>query len=146
MKLVVKTAMASALALATAAPVTPVAAQDYGGTPYRPTDQYMQQQRDYENQSAQYEAQRRNYRDQRAAYRAARAAYERRLADWQARRADYDARYGYGAYVRVYGPAPVWDESHWAYYVPPGYYAAPRYYGYGNGQTAPGQVDWLFGR
>ena len=53
MKIVLKTAMASALALATAAPV---AAQPYGGTPYRPTYQYLQQQRDYENQRAQYDA------------------------------------------------------------------------------------------
>ena len=129
MQFVLKTAMASALALATAAPVaTPAAAQDYGA-PYRPTDQYMQQQRDYQYQRQQYDAQRRNYRDQHAAYSAARADYDRRLADWRARRADYDARYGEGAYIRVYGPAPVWDETHWAYYLPPGYDTAPGYYG-----------------
>lgn len=144
MKLVFKTAMASALALATAAPMaTPAAAQD-NGTPYRPTDQYMQQQRDYQNQRSQYDAQQQNYRDQRAAYRSARAAYDRRLADWQARRADYDARYGAGAYVRVYGPAPVWDDSHWAYYAapgyaPPGYYQTPAapYYGAPAAYAAP---------
>jgi hypothetical protein len=128
MKLVLNTALASALALATAAPV---AAQDGGGTPYRPTDQYLQQQRDYENQRAQYEVQRQDYHDQREAYRAARAAYDRRLADWEARRADYDARYGAGSYIRVYGPAPTWDEQHWAYYAPPGYYAAPAAPSYG---------------
>jgi len=51
--------------------------------------------------------------DTRANYRAARAAYDRRRADWDAARADYDARYGYGAYVRAYGAAPVWDEATW---------------------------------
>jgi hypothetical protein len=129
MKPVLTTAMASAIALMAA----PLAAQDYG-SPYRPTDQYIQQQRDYEAQRSQYEAQRQTYRDQRASYRAARAEYERRFTDWEARRAAYDARYGYGAYVRIYGPAPVWDETHWSYYVvqpsyaeaaPTGYYSAP---------------------
>ena len=106
-----KTAMASALVLAAAAPV---AAQPYGqpyGTPYRPTDQYLQQQRDYD-------AQQQVYRSRSADYRAARADYERRYADWETRRAAYDARYGYGSYVRVYGPAPVWDDSRWAYAAP----------------------------
>ncbi len=147
MKIAFTTAMVSALALGTAAPL---AAQDYGGSPYRPTDQYMQQQRQYEDQQAQYDAQRRTYRDQREAYRAAHAAYERRLADWQARRADYDARYGYGAYVRAYGPAPRWDESRWSYWAPggsyayaaptsPGLYGAPSagYYGRESAYTAP---------
>jgi hypothetical protein len=132
MKLVLKTTVAGALALATSAPV---AAQTYGGTPYRPTDQYMQQQRDYQYQRDQYDAQRDAYYRSRADYRAARADYDRRRADWEARRADYDARYGYGAYVRVYGPAPVWDESRWAYVAPSsGYYApapATGYYGAG---------------
>jgi hypothetical protein len=151
MKLAITAAMTSALALATAAPVV---AQPYGqpygqnqsyGTPYRPTDQYMQQQRDYQAQREQYDAQRQNYRDQREAYRAARAEYDRRMRDWEYRRAAYDARYGSGAYVRVYGPAPVWEESRWSYYLPPGSsgyaYAAPApgYYnqpGYGAAPAA----------
>ena len=119
MELALKTAMASALALAT---VVPAAAQPYG-SPYRPTDDYIQQQRSYDRDRSTYEAQRRDYRDQRADYRAARADYDRRMADWEARRAAYDARYGYGAYVRAYGPAPVWDDSRWAYAPPSaGYY------------------------
>jgi hypothetical protein len=124
MFIVMTTAMASALALASAAPL---AAQDYEGSPYRPTDEYQQQQRDYDNQRAQYEQQRDAYRANRADYEAARAAYNRRRADWEAARAAYDARYGYGSYVRVYGPAPVWDERHWTYYAVParGYYATP---------------------
>ena len=135
-----KTALASVLVLAAAGPVT---AQPYGqpysqpdsqpyGTPYRPTDQYQQQQRDYDAQQSQYQAQRDTYRDERLDYRAARADYDRRMADWEARRASYDARYGYGAYVRVYGPAPVWDDSRWANATPPqNYYGAPSagYYG-----------------
>jgi hypothetical protein len=129
MKLALTAAMTSALALATAAPVV---AQPYG-TPYRPTDQYMQQQRDYEAQRDQYDAQRQNYRDQRDAYRAARAEYDRRYADWEARRAAYDARYGSGSYIRVYGPAPVWEESRWAVYLPPGHD------GYAYAQPAPAQ-------
>jgi uncharacterized protein YcfJ len=121
---VLKTAMASALALAAASPVAaqpydqpqpPPYAQPYGqpgGTPYRPTDQYQQQQRNYQ---AQQDA----YRGQRADYWAARADYDRQMADWEGRRAAYDARYGYGAYARVYGPAPVWDDHRWADRGPP---------------------------
>jgi hypothetical protein len=115
-----RTAMASALALAAAAP----AAAQYGGTPYRPTDQYVQQQQDYA-------AQRQAYLNSREDYRTARADYDRRMTDWEAQRAAYDARYGQGSYVRIY-PAPVWDESRWAYVqAPPGYAAAPAagYYG-----------------
>lgn len=129
MNTLMKTAMASALALATAAPA---AAQNQNypyGPPYRPTDQYEQQQRDYDNQRAQYEAQRQDYRNDRADYRAARADYERRRADWEARRADYDARYGYGAYARTYGPAPAWDETRWSNAAPAaGYYGGDASY------------------
>ena len=123
MKTLMRTAMASALALAAAAP----AAAQYGGSPYRPTDDYMQRQREYEAQRNQYEAQRDVYQANRSDYRAARAAYERRMADWEAARAAYDARYGYGAYARYYGPAPVWNESNWASWSGPpaaGYYGA----------------------
>jgi len=122
MKTVITTAVASALALATAAPVV---AQGYDnrydngyGSQYRPTDAYQQQQRDYQNQRAQYEAQRDAYQNRTADYRAARADYERRMADWEAARADYDARYGYGAYSRRYGAAPVWDDSRWSSRAP----------------------------
>lgn len=125
-----KTAMASALALATAGPV---AAQPYGappaGTPYRPTDQYIQQQRDYD-------AQRQDYRDQTADYQAARADYDRRMADWEGRRAAYDARYGYGAYARAYGPAPVWDDRRWAAAAP-----SADYYGGDAAYAAPIKCD-----
>ena len=134
MKSALKTALASALAIAAAAPA---AAQPYGapayGTPYRPTDQYQQQQR-------QWDAQQQDYRNQSADYRAARADYERRYADWESRRAAYDARYGYGAYVRIYGPAPVWDDGRWAYAPPPpADYGAPSagYYGADTAYVAP---------
>jgi hypothetical protein len=128
MKSAISSAMASALALACAAPA---AAQDYG-TPYRPTDEYLRQQQDYQAQRDRYEAQRDAYRNRSADYRAARAAYDRRMADWEASRAAYDARYGYGAYVRVYGPAPVWDEGRW---VQPAPYAGD--YGRDSAYTSP---------
>ena len=147
---VLKTAMASALALAAAAPAVaqpydqpygqqnnpPPYTQPYGqpsGSPYRPTDQYQQQQRDYQ---AQQDA----YRNQRADYRAARADYDRRMADWENSRARYDARYGYGAYARVYGPAPVWDDRRWADRgpPPPGYNGPPPAPGYNGAPAAPG--------
>lgn len=141
-----KTALASALALAAAAPLAaqPYGAPPYGapppGSPYRPTDQYQQER-------SQWDAQQQQYRDQSADYRAARADYERRYADWESRRAAYDARYGYGAYARAYGPAPVWDQSRWAYGAPPpasnyGYDPAPGapaagYYGANSAYAAP---------
>jgi hypothetical protein len=149
MNTLIRTTAASALALAAAATaVGPVAAQDYGYQ-YRPTDEYVQRQRDYEAQRSQYEAQRDDYRVNRASYEAARATYERRRADWEAARVAYDARYGYGSYVRIYGPAPVWDETRWSYWSAPaaaypapaaGYvYAAPSagYYGRNTSYTAP---------
>lgn len=109
---------------------------------YRPTPQYQQQQEQYRQDLQRYRQQRRAYDNTRAAYNdrrqgynAARAEYERRLAAYNRARASYDARYGYGAYARVYGPAPVWDATHWAYYVP----AAPAapYYGANTAYTAP---------
>jgi len=134
MHVAMKTATATALSLAMAAP----AAAQYYGSPYRPTDDYTQAQRDYQAQRDQYEAQRDVYAGRSAAYRQARADYDRRMADWEARRAAYDARYGYGSYVRIYGPAPVWDESRWAYVAPaaPGYYAAPSADYYGSNASA----------
>lgn len=107
-----KIGMASALALATAAPMA--AAQQY-----RPTDEYQRQQQDYnrereryEDRKAQNEGARENYREARQDYAVARADYERRLADWENARAAYDARNGYGAYARVYA-RPTWDDAGW---------------------------------
>ena len=63
----------------------------------------------------------------RADFQAARADYDRRRGDWERARADYDARYGYGAYIRVYGPAPSWDTARWGPYDAPAvtYYGRP---------------------
>jgi hypothetical protein len=115
-----KVAMASSLALATAA--TPVLAQQY-----RPTDEYQRQQREYDAQRDQYEAQRGqyeqsrdNYRESRRNYADARRDYDRRLAEWERARVIYDRRYGYGAYARLY-PRPIWDTTTWTRYEPPPY-------------------------
>ncbi len=85
--------------------------------------QYQRDQRDYEAGKQGYDARRdaydvrrRNYEASRADYQAARADYDRRHADWERARADYDARYGYGAYGRLYGVAPAWDDSRWGPY------------------------------
>jgi hypothetical protein len=119
MKTALKIGTASLLALATALPVS---AQQY-----RPTDEYLQQQRQYEdqryryeNQRDQYEATDQNYREARRSYREARRDYERRLAEWERARAIYDARYGYGSYARLYS-RPVWEEGYWARNEPPPY-------------------------
>ena len=139
-----KIALASTLALATAVPAYAQYSGPYegyygsNGSPYRPTDQYQQAQQDYYQQQRQYEEQRENYDARRSdydrrrdGYERARAEYDRRLAAYNRARADYDARYGYGAYVRVYGPPPVWDETHWAYYLPATPYYAPAAPAYG---------------
>lgn len=119
-----KIAAASALALAVAAPTSAQPQPYYGPTynqpytgPYQPTPQYQQDLQ--------------RYRSGREAYESARREYRRRIDDYNRARADYDARYGYGAYVRRYGPPPAWDESRWAYYAPPESYYAPSapYYG-----------------
>jgi hypothetical protein len=119
MKPIMKIGMVSALAVATA---LPVAAQQY-----RPTDEYLRQQREYDAQRNQYEGQRAqyedtqsNYREARRDYRAARRDYERRLAEWERARVIYDRRYGYGSYARLYA-RPVWDQSYWTSYEPPPY-------------------------
>jgi hypothetical protein len=121
---IMKMGMASALALATAAP----AAAQY----YQPTPQYQQDQGRYEEQREQYEASRDRYEqrreaydDRRAQYEVARNDYERRRADWERARAAYDARYGYGAYVRRH-PMPAWDTAYWSGYPVPAY-SAPGY-------------------
>ena len=107
------------------------------GPAYQPTPQYQQQQQQYQQDQQTYEARkdaydarRDSYEASRAGYQQARADYERRRAAWERARADYDARYGYGSYVRIYGPAPDWDAQRWAAYGPPpapyaDYYARP---------------------
>ncbi|MDB5475927.1 MAG: hypothetical protein JWP49_1438 [Phenylobacterium sp.] len=138
-----KAAMASTLALVTAAP-----AMAQYQPQYRPTDQYQQQQQQYQDQRDSYEAQRNaydarrsEYDNSRQGYAAARSEYERRLAAYNRSRSDYDRRYGYGAYVRVYGPAPVWSDTNWAYYAVPapayGYAPAAPYYGANTAYAAP---------
>ncbi|MEO8115991.1 MAG: glycine zipper domain-containing protein [Phenylobacterium sp.] len=102
-------AMVSALALATAAPAL-------AQSPYQPTQQYQRDSREYQQQQAAYEA-------NRGDYEAAKRAYDIRRADWERARANYDRRYGYGAYLRTYGAAPVWNDSDWSAYGP----AAGRY-------------------
>ncbi len=156
---------ASALALSTALPATSALSQqpqyppqpyqrDWQDQPpappsYQPTpdyqrqqDQYQQDRRDYEARKDAYDARRDaydarrdSYEASRADYRAARADYERRRAAWEHARADYDARYGYGAYVRIYGPAPAWDVARWGPYDGPPPYAG--YYGRPTYSTAP---------
>jgi hypothetical protein len=114
-----KVGIASALALATAAPAF--------SQQYRPTDDYVQRQREYdaqrdryEAQRGQYEASRENYRESRRNYADARRDYERRLREWDRARGIYDRRYGSGAYARLY-PRPVWDTTTWTRYEAPPY-------------------------
>jgi len=152
-----KIGMASVLALATAWPAfaqyqPQYPPQQYPQDPqyqqpssqYRPTDQYQQDQQRYQqersdyqarkdaydNRRDDYEARRDNYEATRADYQAARDDYQRRRAQWERARAAYDARHGYGAYIRYYGPAPVWDVARWGPYEAPavGYYGRPTAY------------------
>jgi hypothetical protein len=102
-----KIGLASILALAT---ISPALAQ-----PYQPTAQYQRDLDRYQSDRAAYDANRGDYQQ-------ARRDYERRRADWEAARDDYDRRYGYGSYQRIYGPAPVWDESRYAPPPSAGYY------------------------
>jgi hypothetical protein len=148
-----KIALASTLALATAAPAFAQYQPGYqyqpapyqSGSPYQPTPQYQQDQQQYQNDRAAYDA-------SRADYAAARRDYDRRRADWEAARANYDARYGYGAYVRVYGPQPVWDTARWGPYDAPaaGYYGRDTAYAEGcqpnnNGAVTAGIIGALAG-
>lgn len=130
--------LASVLAMSLAAPAF---AQEYQrpsqydqqpGPQYRQTEpsvqdqqRYEQDRSDYQNRKDAYDARkdaydarRDTYENDRAGYEQARAAYERRRAEWARARADYDRRYGYGAYVRVYGPEPIWDTGRWGPYAP----------------------------
>jgi hypothetical protein len=156
--------MASVLALATAAPAfaqqPQYQPQQYQQAPQdqpppgpqyqqtAPSDQAQQQYQEdrqgyearkdaYDARRDAYDARRDNYEASRADYQSARADYDRRHAQWERARADYDARYGYGAYIRVYGPAPSWDEARWGPY---GAAAAP-YYGRPSAYVAPGPVE-----
>lgn len=153
LKTVAKIGAASVLALSTALSAAPASAQqpqhpaepyqrDWQDQPtppaYQPTpeyrrqqEQYQQDRRDYEARKDAYDARRDNYEASSANYRAARIDYERRRAAWERARSDYDARYGYGAYLRTYGPAPMWDTARWGPYdTPPsaGYYGRPSSY------------------
>ena len=156
MKAPLRIGMASVLALATAWPVLAQQPQ-YQPNDYQresqysqPAPQYQQTQPSYEAQQQYqrdrseyearkdaydarkdaYDARRGDYEASRADYQSARAAYERRHADWERARADYDARYGYGAYVRSYGPAPIWDTARYGAYDAPAatYYGRPTTY------------------
>jgi hypothetical protein len=132
--------MASALALATAAPAfaqyqeyqRPAPDQPPPAPQYQQTAPSQEDQQRYEQDRAgyearkdaydarkdAYEARRGVYENDRAGYEQARAAYEARRAEWARARAAYDARYGYGAYVRIYGPEPIWDTGRWGPYAP----------------------------
>lgn len=124
MKKTLTMGLASAMALSTAVP----AAAQYG-SPYSPTPQYQQELRDYQVQQNQY-------RYQQADYAAARRDYERRRDDYERARAAYDARWGSGAYARLYGPAPAWDQAYWDRYAP----AAPYAGAYGANAAYGGQA------
>ena len=123
MKAALKIGLASVLALSTAAPAL---------AQYQPTPQYQRDLDRYQNDRAAYDQSRAAYDNSREDYAAARRDYERRRADYEAQRAAYDARYGYGAYVRVYGPAPAWDDARWSNAAPP----AAGYYGRDSAYTA----------
>src|SRR5262249_40296348 len=81
------------------------------------------------------------------------AADGRGGSEWEAPRIDYDARYGYGSYVRIYGPAPVWNESNWSYWAAPSAsyygrdtaYVAPRMRCGSNGAVAGGVIGAIAG-
>jgi hypothetical protein len=151
-----KFGLASALALATAAPAMaqyqptyqpdyqyqrPSSDQTYSQPSYRETDQYQQDRQRYEQERSDYQSRRdtydarrdaydtrrSNYEADRAGYEQARMAYEARRAAWERERARYDARHGYGAYVRIY-PMPAWDVARWGPLYPgQAYYTAPAY-------------------
>jgi hypothetical protein len=109
-----KIALVATVALAAAAP----ALAQYQ-SPYQPTEQYQRDQDQYRNAQDNYRADRADYDRRRADYDRARADYQARRDHYEAERARYDERYGYGAYARVYGPAPVWNQAYWdAQYAP----------------------------
>jgi hypothetical protein len=137
-----KVAMASTLALATAVPAMAQSQYQQTQDSREAQERYQEQQQQYQNQRDAYESRRSDYDQHRRGYAAARAEYERRLAAYNRARYDYDRRYGYGAYVRIYGPAPVWNDRNWAYYAAPAYapaYVAPAapYYGANTAYATP---------
>lgn len=100
-------------------------------------EQYQNDRREYESRKDAYDARKESYDARRGAYevsradyQAARAEYDRRHASWERARADYDRRYGYGAYTRIYGPAPAWDDARYGPYGAPDatYYGRPSSY------------------
>jgi len=95
---------------------------------YQPTEQYQRDMNNYQNAQDNYRNDREDYDARRADYEQARADYQARRDRYEAERARYDARYGYGAYARIYGPAPAWDARRWE---ARGYGPAPNagYYG-----------------
>jgi hypothetical protein len=101
-----KAGLATALLLASAAPTL-------AQSPYQPTDQYRRDLDTYQRDRETYQDKRADYADSRADYNAARAEYDRKLTQWNRDQVRYDRRYGRGAYVRVYGARPVWDETNW---------------------------------
>jgi len=107
---------------------------------YQPTEQYRQ---DYDN----YQSAQADYRDQQQDYQRARQAYEARRDRYERDRARYDARYGYGAYARVYGPAPAWDSDRWDAnsYGRDASYTDPCARSNSNGQVAGGLIGALAG-
>ncbi len=70
----------------------------------------------YDARKDAYDTKRQAYEASRADYQAARTDYDRRHADWERARSDYDARHGHGAYSRIYGLAPSWDDHRWGAY------------------------------
>jgi hypothetical protein len=97
-----KIALVAAAALSFAAPAF---AQD------QPSPQYQRDLNAYQDQRNTYERQQADYASRRADYDRSRTDYQARRDRYESDRADYDARYGYGAYARVYGAAPAWDDN-----------------------------------
>lgn len=92
-----KIALVATVAMATAAPAF---------AQYQPTQQYQRDLREYDNQQA-------DYASRQAEYQRARDDYEARRDRYERDRARYDRRYGVGAYARINGPAPAWDDNYW---------------------------------
>jgi uncharacterized protein YcfJ len=119
-----KIGVAAALCVGTAAPAYAQYTQP----------QYDRDYREYRQEWSEYES-------RRDGYEAARREYDRRRDQYERARAAYDARWGYGAYARLYGPAPIWDERTWydTYAVAPPAYAGA--YGRDTAYNAPVDYD-----
>lgn len=129
---VTKAVLAAAAVAAMAAP--PAFAQYQYQDPYRAQDRYpppaqapYQAPAQYPDMNpysdprpaTQYQYDQSRYQADRAVYEQQRRDYEAARARWERSREQYDRQYGYGAYARVYGPAPTWNE--------PGYRPAAGY-------------------